>query len=223
MYLWMIFDIAVIAVFAFSVYRAVKSGMINASKSILSIILTVIIMSSSHAYITAWFKTSGLGDKIGSEVSRMVEKKYTETISYDQDNEDKSNSSPSFIDKLIEQKSQELQDAQKSFTDALSEQITDSVLGLIAIIFLYIAIRLFLFMLFKILGLVFELPLLRSVNKLAGALIGIVNALFIVYILTGAMVLFLPADVSRTVQEAVSQTYITKYFYENNILLKLFI
>ena len=153
----------------------------------------------------------------------MVEKKYTETIPYGLDNEDKSNSSPSFIDKLIEQKSQELQDAQKSFTDALSEQITDSVLGLIAIIFLYIAIRLFLFMLFKILGLVFELPLLRSVNKLAGALIGIVNALFIVYILTGAMVLFLPADVSRTVQEAVSQTYITKYFYENNILLKLFI
>jgi len=223
MYLWLIFDIAVIAVFAFSVYRAVKSGMINASKSILSIILTVIIMSSSHAYITAWFKTSGLGDTISGEVSRMVEKKYTETIPYGQDNEDKSNSSPSFIDKLIEQKSQELQDTQKSFTDALSEQITDSVLGLIAIIFLYIAIRLFLFVLFKILGLVFELPLLRSVNKLAGALIGIVNALFIVYILTGAMVLFLPADVSKTVQEAVSQTYITKYFYENNILLKLFI
>ena len=223
MYLWLIFDIAIIAVFAFSIHRSVKNGMINASKSILSIILTVIIMTSSHAYITACFKTSGFGDKISEGISEMVEKRLYETIPYSQNTEETSKNSLSFIDKLISQKSQELQEAQKDFTHAITDQITDSVLGLIAIIFLYIAIRLFLFILFKILGLVFELPLLRSVNKVAGALIGIVNALFIVYILTGAMVLFLPADISITVQNAVSQTYLTKYFYENNILFRLFI
>ena len=47
MFLWLIFDIAIIAVFAFSIHRSVKNGMINASKSILSIILTVIIMTSN--------------------------------------------------------------------------------------------------------------------------------------------------------------------------------
>ena len=223
MFLWLIFDIAIIAVFAFSIHRSVKNGMINASKSILSIILTVIIMTSSHAYITAWFKTSDFGDKISESISEMVEKRFSETIPYSQGTEEIGKNSLSFIDKLISQKSQELQEAQKDFTHAITDQITDSVLGLIAVIFLYIAIRLFLFILFKILGLVFELPLLRSVNKVAGAIIGIVNALFIVYILTGAMVLFLPADISMTVQNAVSQTYITKYFYENNILFKLFI
>ena len=125
--------------------------------------------------------------------------------------------------KIIAKKSSEFQNAQKNFTEVLTEQIIDSVLGIIALILLYIAIRLFLFVLFKILSLIFELPLLKSLNKIAGAAIGVVNALFAVYLITAVLGLFLSGDVALTVQEAISKTYITKYFYENNLLLNIFI
>lgn len=223
MALWIIFDVALIAIFAFSIYRSMKCGMLKASKKVLSVILTMVIMASSHAYITAWFKISALGDKITAAVTNRVEENYDTLVPYSQNSENTQDGAFSFFDKIIAKKSSEFQNAQKNFTEVLTEQIIDSVLGIIALILLYIAIRLFLFVLFKILSLIFELPLLKSLNKIAGAAIGVVNALFAVYLITAVLGLFLSGDVALTVQEAISKTYITKYFYENNLLLNIFI
>lgn len=220
MYHWMILDAAVVIIFIACIAKAMKIGLINASKSILSIILTIIIISSSHAYISSWLKTSNFGDKISYSVSQAIEKKYEKTEPQEDTVSSKKSGLPPFLDSMLTQKTQEIQNAQDNFLNALSEQITDSVINILAVILLYILVRILLFLILKMLGLVFELPLLRSVNKLAGALIGAVNALFIVYILTAILILFIPGDMS--IQNAVSQTYITKYFYDNNLLLKLF-
>lgn len=218
MYLWLLFDIIVVLIFILSIRRCVKSGMINASKSILSIVLTIVIMSSCHAYITAWFKTSAIGEQISTKISQMIEVKYDNTATSGQQN-----NLPGFLDEFITNKTQELTSIQESFTKTLSEQITDIILSIIAIISLYIAVRIFLWVFLKVLSLIFELPILKSVNKILGAFIGVINALFIIYVITAILVLFISGDMSATIADNMSKTYIAKYFYENNLLLKLFI
>lgn len=219
MYLWAILDAAVVLLFIVCIRHAMKVGLINTSKNILSIILTLIIISSSHAYISSWLKTSQFGNGISKAVSSRIETKYKndglENLF------SKKATLPPFFENLLSRTTQDIQNAQNDFVSALSKQVTDSIINILSVILLYISLRLLLWIIFKMLGLVFELPLLRSVNKLAGALIGVVNALFIIYIITAILILFVPGNIE--IQDAVSQTYITKYFYENNVLLKLFI
>lgn len=234
MNLWLILDLAVIAIFIVCIGTAVKAGMVKSSKNILSLIITVTIMTTSHAYITAWLSTSGIGNKISEQVSAAVEKRYNETVYGNTSDSDSGGEADSvkkkddagelsLIDRLIADKSEQIQTAQDNLKAAVTKQLTDSVLSLISIIILYFSVRIILFVLFRILGLVFELPLLRSVNKLAGGLIGIANALFIIWILSAAAVLLLPGDMSAVLNEAIPKSIIAKYFFENNILLKLLI
>lgn len=234
MELWIFLDIAIIVIFAACVGISVKSGMLKSSKNILSLIITAAIMTTSHAYITAWLSTSGIGNKINEQMSLAVEKRYNEALygsTSETENQDGSESNKgknkdkdlSLIDRLIADKSEQIQTAQDNLKAAVTRQLTDTVLSLLAVILLYFAVRIILFLLFKILGLVFELPLLRSVNKFAGGLIGIANALFIIWLLSAAALLLLPGDMPAVLNEAVRKSIIAKYFFENNMLLKLLI
>lgn len=235
MELRIILDVAIIAVFIVCIGVSVKAGMVKSSKNILSLIITAVIITTSHAYLAAWLSTSGIGNKINEQMSLAVEKRYNEALygtSSDTENKNdgaeiggknNENKELSLIDRLLADKSEQIQSAQDNLKAAVTKQLTDTVLSLLAVILLYIAVRIILFLLFKILGLVFELPLLRSVNKLAGGLIGIANALFVIWVLSAASLLLLPGDMSAVLNEAVQKSIIAKYFFENNMLLKLFI
>lgn len=219
MSLGLIFDIVIVAILVLSVYFSVKNGLINASKRILSIILTILIMASSHAYISSWFKTSQWGEQIGEKVSQMLNSQYTQNMT-EVKNE---NTVPPIFQLFISDEMEQMNEAKDNFINSVTEKITDSILSIVALVLLYIVIRILLFVLFKILNLIFDLPLLRSVNKLSGAVIGIVNGLFIIYLITGIFVLFISGDFAVTIQEAITQSYITKYFYNNNLLIQMFL
>ncbi len=219
MSLGLIFDIVIVAILVLSVYFSVKNGLINASKRILSIILTILIMASSHAYIASWFKTSQWGEQIGENVSQMLNSQYSQNMT-----EVKSeNTVPPIFQFFISDEMEQMNEAKDNFINSVTQKITDSILSIVALVLLYIAIRIFLFFLFKILNLIFELPLLRSVNKLSGAIIGVINGLFIVYVVTGILVLFISGELAITIQEGIGQSYIAKYFYNNNLLIQMFL
>jgi len=219
MSLGLIFDVVLIAILVLSVYFSVKNGLINASKRILSIVLTILIMASSHAYISSWFKTSQWGEQIGQKVSEMLSEQYSQNMT----KVSTENTVPPIFQIFISDEVKQMNAAKDNFINSVTQKITDSILSIVALILLYIAIRVFLFILFKILNLIFDLPLLRSVNKLSGALIGVINGLFIVYLLTGILVLFISGDLALTIQEGIGQSYITRYFYNNNLLIQMFL
>lgn len=78
------------------------------------------------------------------------------------------------------------------------------------------------FLLLRLTDKLFRLPVLKFVNKTAGVLIGVVNALFLVYLLAGAAMLLVPADQIGLLDKAMHQTYFAGIFYNNNVLLELF-
>ena len=84
-------------------------------------------------------------------------------------------------------------------------------------------VKFFVFLLLKILESLFKLPGLKTINRLLGAGLGVINALLLIYIICGAVSLFAPADKLVLIEETVQNTYILKYFYENNLLLSLFV
>lgn len=100
----------------------------------------------------------------------------------------------------------------------LSRNITQIAIKIIACIALFIILRLILAVLFKIFDAASKLPVINSANKLLGGLLGVINILFVIYIVCALVSLF---AANESVTDVINSSYIVKYFYNNNILLQL--
>ncbi len=203
------FDIAIAAIFLICITASMKKGFIKSSASILSIVLTIVMMFAFSDGINEYLKRSELGERIGERVSETIAKNDN-----DSENEKYISSLPGFLRPAAE----EIDKTTQEIKNKTCEGVTSAIINLLAVLLLYAAVRILLFFAFKILNVLFKLPILKSVNKVAGMAIGAVNALFIVYILCACLIFFGTGDMSQIMQN----TFITHYFYDNNILLEMF-
>ena len=218
--LWIIFDIVVALIFIIIVCNSIKKGFIKASYSILSIILTIVLMMTFQNTICEYIRTSPVGKSIEEKVLTIVSDSVNITPENSLENEI---ALPQFIKNFTKDYDDKILSVKDDIINDTAKTLTISIISVLSLIILYILIRLILFLLLKVLNIVFSLPVLNSVNKLGGALIGVVNSLFLVYILCTLLFLFTPSKHTQTVNTAISNTYITHYFYDNNLLLKLFL
>lgn len=222
--LWIIFDLVILAIFVICVAHSMRQGFVKASSAILSIVLTIILMFAFQDSINTYLKESQFGKDINEKITEaLMQKSSEEPEEVDDEKKTSEFGLPLFFGDIIGDTQEKLETAKNDLIKEAAESTTASVINILSIVILYIAIRILLFFGLKIVNLIFKLPLLKSVNKLAGAAIGIVNSLFIVYILCAGLIWFVPNDSSKIVEEAISQTFITQYFYNNNMLLELFI
>ena len=226
-YIW---DVILIAGMLYCVISTAKKGFIGASKNIVSIILTVILLSTMHPIILNQLQSTSLGNDIKKVVTENVAKTFEkEQIPEDTDTSDTQSSVeickalgvPDFISKNIEKKLVEMSEIRNNVMEVITDSLSLLIMKILALIILFVLIKLFVFLALKILETLFTLPVLKTVNRGLGAVIGIINALLIVYIICGVLNLFVPMDKMPAIQETVNSTYVLRYFYNNNILLAL--
>lgn len=209
-----------------------KKGFIKASKNILALVLTAVLMLSMQPIILTYLQSSPLGDNVKMIVSKNITKTYEkEGLEEDTDTSDTEASIeiceklglPTFMSSGIEKSLQSMSEVKNNVLEVITDAMTLTILKVIALILLFILVRIFVFLILKLLESLFELPGLRGVNKTLGACIGVFNALILIYIICGAIALLTPVDKLAAVQKTIDSTYILKYFYENNMLFSLFV
>lgn len=227
-----ILDGILVAVIILCVVFSAKKGFIRASRNILALILTAVLLTSMQPIMLTFLQSSPLGDNIKRIVAENVTKTYEkEQLPEDTDTTDTETSLmicealslPKFLSDSIETSIKQMSEIKNNVMEVVTDSITQLIMQVIALILLFIAVRIFVFLILKILESLFGLPGLRTVNRTLGAVIGIFNAMLCVYIICGAVSLLTPMDKLSAVQEAVSSTYVLKYFYDNNLLLSLFV
>ena len=222
MYLWILMDVAVLAVFIISIVLASKKGLVRASYGIVSIILTLVLMLVFQDNITQAIKESAFGKNIELKIEQTLMENLSEDEGSEAEEKESNSSLPSFLDKFIIDKSEVIEETKNNIVTETAQSISASIINIVSIIVLYFLIRLVLFLILKITDAVFKLPVLKTVNKLGGVILGVINALFIVYILCALLIWFIPGDSTGEINETINRTYVTKYFYNDNLLLKFF-
>lgn len=110
--------------------------------------------------------------------------------------------------------------ATTSINEATVEYLTTLCVTVIACVALFVVIRLLLMAVYMIINGLSKAPLIKGVNKLTGGIFATVNAVFVVFLIFSLVSLFAPTG--SGVFEVIDNTYIVKYLYNYNILLKLF-
>ena len=225
-------DIIFVAVVLFFVILSSKRGFISASKNILTLVLTVTLLASMQGVVLSALENSPLGDSIKKTVSENVLKTYeAEALPENTDTSDtetsvmicRAMSLPTFLADSIEESIREMSEIKNNVMEVITDAITSLIMRLIALILLFILVRVFVFLAVKLLESLFKLPGLKTINRTLGAVIGVINALLAVYIICGAVSVFVPTDKLSLVSEMIDQTFILGYFYNNNLLLSLFV
>lgn len=226
-YIW---DIILVAAMLYIIVASAKKGFIGACKNIISIILTVVLLSTMHPIILKQLQSSGIGNSVKQVVTENVAKTYEkEQIPEETDTTDTEKSVevcralglPDFISDKIEKNLVEMSAIRNNVMEVITDSLSLLILKILALLIMFIVIKLFVFLALKILESLFSLPVLKSVNTGMGAIVGIINALLIVYLVCSLLNLFVPMDKMPNVQETINTTIALKYFYNNNILLSL--
>ena len=229
---WYILDIALIAIMLFLIILSAKKGFIRSSKSILALILTAVLLTSMHGAVFGFLQSSKIGDAIHKTVGKNITKTYEkEQLPENTNTTDTATALmicaslglPKFMQNSISATISEMSEIKNNVMEVITDSIVSIILRVLAMILLFLLVRVFVFIILKILESLFTLPGLKTLNRTLGMLIGIVNALLAVYIICGAITLFAPMDSLTDIKTAIDSTYILKYFYNNNLLLSLFV
>ena len=223
-----VLDIVLVVIISVFVVLSAKKGFISASKNIITLLLTVTLLASMQGVILEALQNSPLGDSVKEMVSKNVTKTYEkEQLPEDADTTDTDQAMviceamalPDFLSNSIEDSVRQMSEIKNNVMEVITDSITLLIMRIIAMLLLFVLVRVFVFLAMKILESLFGLPVLKTVNKTLGAVIGILNSLLVIYVICGAVSLFTPIDQLSSVEQLMDKTFLVQYFYNNNLLL----
>lgn len=103
--------------------------------------------------------------------------------------------------------------------DAISTEITKVVIDIIALVAIYIIIRIALIFLRTLLQGIAKLPLFKQLDKLGGISFGAIEGLLTIYIIFAVLMLFNSSPSFKSTFDAINSSAIAKFFYQNNFII----
>lgn len=197
-------DLIVILFVVLSYLFMSKKGFVKALSSISSNVLTIILVAVLLTPVTEALSKTQLGDGIRDAVSTHIMK------DSDADKSDYRDLSPEIMQKL-ENKGKQV----------TADLISGVLIRIASLVILVIAIKILLWLLFFILGKIVSFPVISWFNKVAGGVIGIANAILIIFIICGLSSLNI--GWFKDLRGMIDQTIILKFFTTNNLLMNIFI
>ncbi len=230
-----ILDLALIAVITAAVLIAKKRGFLKSSYNVLSLIITAVLIFTMQESFCEYLSSSRLGEAVRENVSKQVTGTAESEFSEIEDAEDAQTAVKvgemmglptflmNFLDDKLEKQTKAVENMKNNALEVLTDTVTEVILKIISIILLFVLVRLAVFLILHFLDALFRLPVLNGINSFLGMIVGAVNGLLIVYVICALLTLLAPTESLSAISTAVDKTLIMKYFYNNNLLIELFI
>ena len=95
------------------------------------------------------------------------------------------------------------------------------IINVVVLIGIFIIVRAVLVLLTFISDIITSLPILKQFNEVGGILYGAIKALLIIYVVLAIVFLIICYTNNSTISEAINSSYITRFFYDHNLLLNI--
>lgn len=206
-------------------------GFIRLAVSAVALIATLVIVNVAMPEVSVFLKER-------TPVYQWVQDQISETFTLEGSDEDSSAPVRSeqrqaiedlklpqeIKDILIENNNSEIYQSLgvSAFADYVGQYLADVILHALSFLALFAVVRLAIFVVVKWLDLVARLPILSGLNQLAGALLGLIQGLF--YLWIGCLILtaFSASGWASTVIGMIEESAWLSFLYHYNIISQLF-
>lgn len=207
-----IFDIIIIAIIALNVYACYKKGLVNLAVGLIAVVAAIILAVIFYKPVTNIIvENTELDEKIQSTIVETFapegeegQVEYVGILSY-----------------LETEIGNVVNDTKNEVVYQTANAMSIKIINLIAFIAIFIVVRVVLFALTFVADAITSLPILKQLDDVGGIVYGIVKALLIVYVVLAIVSLIVGFTANTTIADAISSSFVTKFFYNNNLLLNL--
>jgi uncharacterized membrane protein required for colicin V production len=220
MEIWIILDLAALAVMALGVFIGAKRGFVRAAYHIAALAATIFLVAMLAQPAADFLIESPIGANMEERIQTGVntalqtgggEKSISQILT--------DSGLPGFLVDYLDTDS--FDRAREDTALEVSRSIAEGAAKIIACIVLFLIIRILLWIVLHILDKVCELPVLHFANRVAGAVLGLVNAIVILYVACALVIVLVPVDTLLEINQMVDKTMLFTWFYNHNLILNV--
>ena len=208
-----ILDIILLIIILLNVYICYTKGLVKLAVGLIAVIASIILAVIFYKPVSNFIiKNTQFDDNI----KNTIIENFTSEENTNEESEDSGFMKyiESYVDDTVNKTKNEI-------VIEASDIIAVKVVNICAILGIFIVARLVLILLTFLTDVITELPLLKQCNEIGGILYGIIKALLIVYVLLAIVFFITYVSGNTAIADAISKSFITKFFYNNNILLTI--
>lgn len=201
-----VLDAVIVAIALLSIFLGYKRGLVKAIFNVFAFLVAIIATFIFYKPVSNLVINN---TEIDNNIKNAIIEKYGVENTSEDGNE-------GFIEKAIQgATNMTREEAVEELADEISTKSVQVAVG----IGLFVVIRILLVFLRFLTESLAELPIIKQFNSMGGALYGVLRGALIVYILVTALYLVVSVNNNGKIQEAVDNSYITKFLYNHNLII----
>lgn len=208
-----ILDLIIVAIIAVNIFVCYKKGLVKLAVGLVAVLAAIILSVILYKPVSNLIiKNTGIDKKIENVI--------IENFSADTQNGEETRY-VGIIDYLEKYANDAVTKTQNEIVYETAGTMAVKITNVIVLLAIFIIVRAVLVLLTFVSDAITSLPLIKQCNEVGGVIYGIIKAFLIVYIILAIVFLIVLVSGNSTISDMISSSHITKFFYENNLLLKI--
>lgn len=199
----LVLDLVVIALIILGAFSGKKKGLVGIIVGFASLILSIVLAFAFQSVVADAIYDMGLGSAVKEMAQESIQKQIDEGSGED----------ATFYGQIISNVADETQ------IEQTAESVSRFVMKGLSFIAIFLIVRLICYILQMVLNVVFNLPILNTINGTGGIVVGALGVLIRIWILLALLSFVAPLPMFSSVMSYIDQTFITKLLYNNNLLV----
>ena len=202
-----ILDVVIVAIIALNVYLCYKKGLVNLAVGLIAVVAAIILSVIFYKPVTNLIIENTnfdesientLKETFGEQVRFMGLASYLETE----------------VDNIAN-------GTQNEAEFVVASVMAEKTINLIVFIVIFTAVRVAVFALTFVADAITSLPILKQLDDVGGIAYGLIKALLIVYVVLAVVSVVVSFTANTAISDAITSSYVTKFFYNNNLILNI--
>lgn len=219
--------IAVLATFFFCMVQGYNKGFLKIVVSLIGTLLIIAAVVFVSPYVSDFLiNKSGAYDSVKSKMVDVFSEDNSKLDNTDPVNQQLTIESYSLPDilknALIKNNTAEVykQLMVDIFEDYISGYLARLILKAFSFVGIYLILRIILWLALKSVDIISKIPVIKGFNKFLGLIVGLANALLIVWIFFFVIIMFLGNEAGEALMEEVHKSQILTFLFNENLLMK---
>lgn len=209
-----VLDIVLLIIFLLSLFFGYRKGLIGVAFNLCAFLVALVVTWILYNPITnVVINNTEIDDSIRNAI---IEKGVIET------KEDEEKEEENMINKYIQQYvTSPITNTTNEVVEETARVVSEKVVAIGVAIALFIVVRIALILLKFVAEAIAKLPIIKQFNKAGGLIYGVIKGMFIIYIFLAILFFIMSVNNSGMIANMINSSLISKYLYENNLILNI--
>ena len=204
-------DIILIAIILINIIICYKKGLVKLAVGLIAVFIAIICAIIFYKPVSnIIIKNTEIDEEIKNTIINTL------TTNNEKYNEQKDDGIMKYMQSYVDDA---MNKTKNEIVLEAANVVSEKVINICVFLAIFIVVRVLAMLLTILADAIMSLPILKQFNKAGGVLYGGIKSLVIIYLILAIIFVITYITGNTVISEAISKSYITKIFYNNNIIL----